>query len=214
MSSYRVASTMALVVCSLAAWTSVGYAQPERTALGVFQTRPGWRDLPGPFLASLATRLRSTEAARAFVQFCETAGILERNIRPIAVGDQNPEDASGLVAVTLVSYAMAAVRGEDLATAKRALEFAVMIRPRHVSAWQGMALVMWGLGDCRRAVTWADRVLTFTPDPSSTDILEQGQALAMTPEGERLLESRGMGKVGQWQETLSLMQRIKRDCRQ
>lgn len=189
-------------------------AQVTGAPLDTLQARPQWRQLPRPFLVSLAARLQSSGNARAFADFAETSGLLERNIRQIALDSTHePDDAVGLVAVTLTSYGMSAVRGNDLRIAKRALEFAVLIRPRHVAAWQGMALVAWGLKNCPTAVTWADKVLTFKPDPASNDFLERGQALAMTPEGERFLESQGMGKVGQWQDTLKLMETVKRECR-
>ena len=107
----------------------------------------------------------------------------------------------GFVATALTGYANEMGKQKQYGQAKQALELAVLLRPRHVPAWQSMAVTALALGDCTSAVSWADKVLAFKPD--SNDM----QEMLSSEEGERrYAEIFGEPEViGQWKETQELM---------
>jgi len=78
-----------------------------------------------------------------------------------------------------------------------------------------MALVSFVAGDCTTAVSWADKVLGFTPDPNSTDPWESVAAQCMTPEGERFASEalKDPAVVGAWKQLQQQMKAIKDACR-
>jgi hypothetical protein len=78
-----------------------------------------------------------------------------------------------------------------------------------------MALVSFFTDDCMTAVSWAEKVLTFTPDLNSTDPWESAAAESITPEGERL-GSKALndpGAAGAWKQVQQQMKAIKDACR-
>jgi tetratricopeptide (TPR) repeat protein len=159
-------------------------AEPDpQTALQVFTSRPTWQTFPAQFLEALASRLQSIQKAREFVSFCESTEILYANI--IKYAQHETQFALGFAATTLTSYANAMGQQQKPQEAQCALEFAILIRPEHVWAWASLALVNFDLKNCQAAVTWANKVLNFKPDPNNNDPFARGVASFMTPEGEQ-----------------------------
>lgn len=194
------------------------YAQTKsKTPLQIFKSRPIWENLPSNFLELLANRLKSVENTNEFIQICETSGILKNNIIRISnhpnypESIENPEFMIASVASTLTSYANALGRERKFKQAKRPLEFTILLKPRHLPAWSSMALTAMFLGDCQNAEYWADKVL-FKPDPNSKDAYEQGLALSMTPEGEKVA-AEALGHSINFKEIQNVMKMIKDDCR-
>jgi hypothetical protein len=174
-------------------------AEPaNRTAADVFRSRQTWRDFPYRFIDALSARLSSAEKAKEFVILTENAGILQNNIRQVA--DQDPDFAVGSVATTLTSYANTMGERRRFADAKRALDMALLLKPRHLTAWMSMALVAANTNDCRTAVAYADKVLTFKPRPGISDPWEIAQAESMRPENG-------------WNEIKGQMSEIRNLCR-
>lgn len=190
---------------------AIGQTAP-RSALEVFKSRSAWKKLPPDFLNALANKLNSVAKATEFAQLCEKTGILKNNIVSLlnlAGGD--PEFAVGGVAATLTSYANTMGNQRQFSQAKRALELALLLNPRHLPAWVGMASVAFNMGDCGAAVSWADKVLAFEPDPNSEDSWERGFAKAITPEGEEDAE-KWFGEpemIGAWKSVQEEMKAIK-----
>jgi hypothetical protein len=78
-----------------------------------------------------------------------------------------------------------------------------------------MALVSFLMGDCTSAVSFANKVLSYTPDPSSSDDpWESGTADAITREGERLASEalNDPGAIGSWKQVQQEMKTIKDAC--
>ena len=170
----------------------------NRTVADVFRSRQIWKDLPSRFIDALSAKLSSAEKAKEFVTLTENTGILQSNI--IQVADQDPDFGIGSVATSLTSYANTMGERKRFADAKRALEMALLLKPRHLAAWMSMALVAVNTNDCRTAVAFADKVLTFKPTPNTSDPWEAGQADSMRPESG-------------WNEVKAQMNDIKNLCR-
>ena len=154
-----------------------------QTALHVLGMRPKWTGLSPALLTDLANRLESPETAREFAEMCESTGILNDTIFK---RDQiDPRWAAGTIASSLTSCANVLGGSDRYREAKRFLEYAIMVRPKLAPAWASMALVSMYLGDHLAAVEWADRVISFKPDPMSDDPWEAGTAAAMTTVGAR-----------------------------
>ncbi|MBI1955890.1 MAG: hypothetical protein HYS38_05805 [Acidobacteria bacterium] len=188
---------------------------PTATAIEVLRTRAVWRDLPPGLLTTLESKLNSTQKTAEFVQLCEGTGILKNNIVGIANDNaDDPEFAVALIAVALTSYANTMGDSKKFGDARTGLEFALLLKPRHIPAWYSMALIGVSTGDCSTAVFWADKVLAFKPDPNSSDLWERGLATAITNEGERLAEKiLGPGQSANWNELQEDMKTIKDACR-
>jgi hypothetical protein len=175
-------------------------SSPAQTAREVLHSRPTWKDLPREFINALAEKLASPDRVRDFATLCEKTGMLQNNI--VKVAKENSEDAVfalGLVATTLTSYANAMGSENQFVEAKRALEFALLIRPRHLAAWMSMALVAINTNDCKSALEYAGKVLNFRPNPASKDSLEIGEAKMLSDEA-------------QWTEVRSQMTQIRAHC--
>ena len=192
-------------------------AQVASEASEVLLSRPAWRDVPESTLRAIAARLETPSRVREFAELCEQTGILQNNIRQIA--GSGPADADyvlGMIAATLTSYGNGLGDQARFREAGRVLEFAVMLKPRHVPAWISLALVAVNTGDCRGAVQWADKVLNFKPDPNSDDEWERGAAAALTREGEKEAAD-ALGEpdaIGAWQQMQQQMRLIKDHCSQ
>ena len=150
----------------------------KETALAVFESRAVWRGLPRQFLETLAEKLNSVETASSFAVLCEESGILENNI--LTLSQYEPQFALFTIAVTLTSYANTMGEQGELMKAKEGLEFALIMEPNYVPSWLSMAIVSGALGDCKAAISWADKCITFEPDPDSES--ELGAVLAEVPE--------------------------------
>jgi len=146
----------------------------QKTALEVLESRAVWRGLPRQFLETLAQELNSVETARSFALLCEETGILENNI--LTLSEHEPQFALFTIAVTLTSYANAMGEQGELMKAKEGLEFALILEPNYVPSWLSMAIVSVNLGDCKTAVSLADKCISFEPDPNSEHFWEQGMA--------------------------------------
>jgi tetratricopeptide (TPR) repeat protein len=198
-----------LHLMELAVSEAAKYIGPTN-AFEVLQSRSAWKKLPSDFLNALANKLNSVEKAIEFAELCETTRILENNIH---LGS-NPDFAIGAVAQTLTSYASMMSKQRQFDQAKRVLELTLLLKPRHLSAWTSMALVTFSMGDCGAAVSWADKVLAFKPDPNSTDSWERGFAEAITPEGEQEA-AKVFGEpemIGAWKSVQEEMKAIKDTC--
>lgn len=128
---------------------SIAQTEPQ-TPIELLQSRKEWQKVSTVFLELLSEKLGSVKNAREFAELCETTGILENNILKLAW--QPPEFAIGSTAATLTSYANAMGEQRRFQDAKRALTFALLLRPRHVPAWTSMALVCVNLQDYSAAV--------------------------------------------------------------
>lgn len=207
-------STRAKIVPPLPGGPQPGRA--ETTTAGFFKSRPVWKELPVGFLNALASKLDSVQAASEFAELCEQTCMLRGDITRIVdlMGDE-PEDALGGIAATLTSYANTMGDRKKFDAAKRALRLALTLKPRHMPAWSSMALVSYFTGDCTTAVFWADKVLTFTPNPDSRDLWERAAADSITPEGERFASKalNDPGLLGASNELQQQMKAIKYACR-
>lgn len=184
-----------------------------RTTRQVFESRRAWRKLPSQFLDALANKLKSEKNATEFARLCEKTGIFKNNIMVLADGD--PKFAIGGIAVTLTSYANALGDRRQFGEAKRGLELALLLNPRHVPAWATMALVSFYLEDFGAAAYWADKMLSFEPDSNSNDLCERVMAESLTSDGEQFA-SEALGEpqlIGNEIEVRQQMQAIKEACR-
>ncbi len=148
--------------------------EEPKTALELLEDRPVWRGLPRQFLETLARKLNSVETASSFALLCEESGILENNI--LSLAQHEPKFALFTVASTLTSYANTMGEQGELMKAKEGLEFAQILEPDYVPSWLSMAVVSVNLGDCRTAISWADKCLNFEPDPNGEKFWEKGMA--------------------------------------
>jgi len=186
-----------------------------RSAIEVFSARPAWKKLPSDLLDILANKLNSVEKASEFAQLCEKTGILKDNITSLANRSSNdPEFAVSCVAATLTSYANTLGTKRQFAEAKRALELALLLKPRQAPAWSSMALVAFSMEDCKTAVFWANKVLVFKPDPSTNDPWERGLADLMTTGGEKLEDEifGDLETISTWKQIQTQMKAIKDAC--
>ena len=186
------------------------------TAIEVLRTRAVWRDLPSGILTTLASKLNTHKKTTEFVQLCEKTGILENNIVGIANNNgDDPDYAVGLIASTLTSYGNTMGSSKRFVEARTGLEFALLLKSRHMPAWISMAAIGINTGDCSTAVSWADKVLTFKPDQNSSDWLERGMAMYITEEGGRLAAEilNDPEMIGHWNEIQKEMKAIKEKCR-
>jgi tetratricopeptide (TPR) repeat protein len=191
---------------------NIVHAEPK-SALEVFESRPGWKKLTPNFLNALANKLRTVDNATEFARLCEKTGILENNILGLAnIADVDPEFAIGTVTTTLNSYANKMGEQRKFIQAKKALELALLLKPRYVPTWVSMALVTFNMGDCILAISWADKVLSFKPD--SKDIWERGLTIDRTPEDEKELSEvfDDPGFIGSRKRLEELMKSIKKAC--
>ncbi len=98
--------------------------------------------------------------------------------------------------------------------AKRVLELALLLKPRHRPAWESMAITAVALGDCQAAVYWADKVLAFKPDPNTKDYYEWATGELGTVEGEmryaKMFED--PEAIGALKKTQEIMKEIKDAC--
>ena len=183
----------------------------------VFEERSDWRELPGPFLTMLANRLESPKAARDFIRIAEEASIYGRQIRNL-IGQATVDTTfvRGMLSAMLTGYGNGLGSKRRFKDAKRTLELALLLGPKHVPAWSSMAITEVNTGNCRAAVKWAERVLAFEPDPSSDDPWEASLGRTMSAEDEeeaaRLLGDPGM--VGAWRRTQADMRMIVETCRE
>ncbi len=187
---------IALAIVLQAGWTAAA-DPPAKTARDEFHSRRVWRDFPAEFIDALANNLSSLENAKRFATLCEDTGILQNNI--VKVANQDPAFALGSVATTLTSYANAMGQQQKFTDAKRALEMALLLRPRYLVAWVSMALVAINTNECKAAVAYADKVLTFRPNSASNDPWEAGQAVMTADEPG-------------WNEVKAQMNQIKQLC--
>lgn len=213
----RVAVTSAVGLVMLVQANGIAVGQEAGgDALAALTTRQGWERLPSGLLKALAERLRSVAKATEFAQMCEESGILGNNIARLtdSAGD-DPEWLLGSIAASLTSYANADGNAGRYDQARRALELALLLKPRFAPAWPSLALAAYNLKNCREAVAWADRALQFKPDPNSRDYWERGFAGAMTPGGERrAAEILGEPQlIGAWKQVRAQMMTVKEACR-
>ncbi len=182
------------------------------TPSDMFCSRPTWKNLPAEFLEVLATRFDSTQKADKFADLCENAGILNDSFLPILAGNaEHPNFALGLMASTLYKLSGVFERREDWSEARRILEFAILIQPRHPPAWARLAMVADILGDKKAALYWANKFLSFTPEHGTKDYWELGLESAMTTEGiQEAAEALGaLTMVEAWSTMRDRMQAIK-----
>jgi hypothetical protein len=169
-------------------------------------SRPKWRSLGPELLAGFAEKLGTADNAEAFVYLCEKSGILKNRIIPLSrsrhevmcdavasalTGRSGHELVFDAVASALTSFAdHAAAAGRQFAVAKQAASLALLLKPRSLPTWTVMAQAAYFSGDHAGAVIWADKIIAFEADPSSSDAWERALAggepdLLETLEGER-----------------------------
>ena len=174
-------------------------SDPAIAAREILQSRTTWKDLPPEFMTALAEKLASPDRVNDFTTRCEKTG-MQNNV--VKVAKEHSEDAVfalGLIATTLTSYANAMGSKNQFVEAKRALEFALLIRPRHLAAWMSMALVAVNTNDSKSASEYAYKVLNFRPNPASKDSLEIGEAKMLSD-------------PVQWNEVRSQMTQVRQHC--
>lgn len=178
-----------------------------RPPVDVFAKRPEWAKF-GAGARVLATRLETRERAITFVHVCSKMGVPEK------LSPSEFPDADSLVdqiALMLTSFGTALARDKKLMEGAEAIELSLAIRPRSPPAWYQMALIC-ALRRDRAAVDWADKVLTFKPDPHSSDSWERALATAISEAGERgaaaALNKPDM--VGTWEHMLQTMRDVKK----
>jgi hypothetical protein len=159
----------------------------KNEALAVFQNRQDWKTLPPDFLNQLAIKLKTADSALEFVLLCEKTGILKENIKPIleTVNDNN-EVAILLVSNSIVSCGNKMIYEKQYSLAKRLLQISILIEPRNYPAWESMAGVSLNINDCKNAIFWANKVLSFKPDKNSENIVERNLAKAISQDKQEV----------------------------
>lgn len=156
---------------------------PLQTALEVFAQRDVWKTFPSSFLEALAAKLMTPAKATEFALFCERTGILRTNI----AGYDLYEEEWGIseTAITVTSYGYKMAQADHYPEARQAWELALLLGPRHVPAWIGMAILSVNEQDCKSATYWADKVLSYLPNLSSNDPIEIANAQVAAGKLER-----------------------------
>jgi len=189
---------------------------PENECLfQMFDTRPAWNSLPKTFLRELATRLRTKENIVNFIIFSERTGILQTNILRIpSTLEFDPDLALGGVATALISRANAFSDRSKFQDAKDVLEWVLLLNPRFVHAWSSMAVVAFRMKDNQTALYWAEKVLSYVPNPNSDDFGERGYAEFMVPGGsEKAVQFLGEpGGTDTWKQVQQQMEAIRQVC--
>ncbi len=147
----------------------------SNSALQVLKSRPSWKDFPPAFLNFLAARLETAENAAEFAKVYEETGFLDRQKEGFsrASSDDGLDLTAGIMATSLTNYGNEMGGQRKYQEAKKAVELAMLIRPRHLAAWQSLAISLYFLGDCKNAALWSEKALEFKPDPNSTDAWER-----------------------------------------
>lgn len=164
-----------------------------------------WASLPAPFLDALSAKLVSGQNAVDFLRIADRSGIAAQ----LQIYDlKNPLHGITEMAIGLSGYGYSLAKAGDLSGARKTWALTLMLAPRHVPTWVGMAILSVNEKDCRAAVSWADKVLTFKADESSADPNESISARVMHREYE--VET---GLVGNTRAVLGQMREIKDMCK-
>ena len=163
----------------------------------VFAQRSVWKTFPPPFLQALATAMGSPSRATEFAFFCEHTELLRSNIAGYNLAQ--PEEGLAETAITLTSYGYGMAKKGRYSEARQSWEFALLLAPRHVAAWIGMAVLSVNEQDCEGATFWADKVLGYRPDPNSDNPIE-----AVNADARRAVS---------WDGVTDQMREIKAMCR-
>ena len=148
--------------------------ETKNPALDAFRTRPAWVNLPLDLLSALVDKLRTIENIEQFIRLTEDVGLLENNIYPLVVLDQNVDFLMGPISTALTSYGNAAGERQELENAQRAFTLALLLNPRNPATLFGLGLVHTFSHNCREAALYFDQLLALKPDPNSGDALEGG----------------------------------------
>ena len=187
---------------------------PENECLfQMFDTRPPWNGLPKTFLREIATRLQTKENIVNFVIFSERTGILQTNIlKTPSTVEFDPDFALGGVVMALISRANAFSKRSHFQDAKYVLEWVLLLNPRFVHAWSSMAIVAFRTNDHQTALSWAEKVLNYVPNPNSDDFWERANAELMAAGGsEKAAQLLGEPvKIDTWKQVQQQVEAIKR----
>lgn len=153
-----------------------------QTALNVLAQRDVWKTFPSSFQEALAAKLSTPAKATEFTSFCERTGILRSNIANYDLHE--PERAVWETAITVTDYGYKMAQAERNSEARQSWGLALLLAPTHVPAWIGMAVLSVNEQDCKSATYWADRVLSYRPNPNSNDPIEVLSAQLMAGGGE------------------------------
>lgn len=154
----------------------------EKSTFSVFKSNKLWKSLPDNYLKSLSRRLNTPQNAKVLILLVDKADIFHSHI--VKYADDDP--VLGLIetAITLTGYGYNMANINAYAEAKRAWETSLFIRPRHMPAWAGLAVLSINSSDCKSASIWADKVLNYEPDPNSNDPIEAAEATLTEKEKE------------------------------
>lgn len=155
----------------------------SQATINVFAQRDVWKTFPSQFQLSLAQKLGTPTKAIEFAQFCERTGLLNSNIASRDLSEPGLAIAELAMSITAYGYKMAKI--DQTQEAKKAWQLALLLAPRHVSAWAGMAILSVNEQDCKSAIYWADQVIGYRPNLNSNDPIEEVNAQIMYGQGER-----------------------------
>lgn len=195
------AAFLTLALAYLPAFSVQAASEPSQV-LGASRV---WASLPAPFLDALSAKLVSGQNAVDFLRIADRSGITAQ----LQIYDlKNPLHGITEMAIGLSGYGYRLAKAGDLSGARKTWALTLMLVPRHVSTWVGMAILSVNEQDCRAAVSWADKVLTFKADEFSADPNEIISARLMNGEGE--VET---GTVDNTRAMLDQMREIKDMCK-
>ena len=184
-----------------------------QTTINVFSQRDVWKTLPSQFQLGLAQKLGTPAIATEFAQFCERTGLLKSNI---VVSDlSEPVQAIAGIAMSITGYGYKMAKIDRTHEARQAWKLALLLAPRHVSAWAGMAILSVNEQDCKSAIYWADKVIAYRPNLNSNDPIEEMNAQIMFGQGEREAATafNNPGMIGNRDKVINQMREIKTMCK-
>lgn len=187
--------------------------EDNKTSLSVLKSKLGWKDLSPEYLKAISKKIKSVKHIEGFTDLVQRAGIFNSHI--VNYSEDDPVMGVIQTAVTLTGYGYNNANAGNDSEAKEAWEIALLLRPRHQSAWIGLAVLAFNARDCEEAVKWADEVLTYKPDIQSDDPIEAAEA-EMTIEQVSKEAAIGMNQpylADIPNAVTEQMRGIKRDCR-
>jgi hypothetical protein len=192
---------------------SVVAPRATQTTINVFAQRDVWKTFPSQFQHSLAQKLGTPTKAIEFAQFCERTGLLKSNIAARDLSE--PVLAIGELAMTITAYGYKMAKIDRTQEARQAWKLALLLAPRHVSAWAGMAILSVNEQDCKSAIYWADQVLGYRPNLNSNDPIEDANTQIMFGQGEREAAAafNNPGMIGNRNKVIIQMREIKAMCK-
>ena len=185
---------------------------PAAGSISVFESRPGWRDFRRDYLVAMAARLQSAANAAAFIDTCERLTLFPGPLATVAMAEST-SNAVVATADLLAGRANSLAEHLDFGGAHNAFQAALLLQPRHLPTWIGMAVLAYSMGDCVTATLWARRVLAFRPSQASDDPCEKLNAAILPPSGQADVPNvLGVGPLWPVPDVRAFMAHIREAC--